>query len=72
MTKADELRKTNKQDLLKKVLELKKKLSDIRFKFSANQMKNVKEISNTRKEIARMLTIVKESDSVKTAADKPK
>lgn len=61
MTKTAELRKTNKADLEKKVAELRKNLSDIRFKFSANQMKNVKEISNTKKEIARILTILKEA-----------
>lgn len=67
--KAEELRKVNKQDLARKVQELKKRLSDVRFKFSANQVKNVKEISNTRKEIARMLTILKESA---VSADKAK
>ncbi len=60
MTKTAELRKTNKADLMKKAQELKKSLSDIRFKFSANQMKNVKEAANTRKEIARILTVLNE------------
>lgn len=58
--KTDELRKTDITELKKKIVELKKKLSDIRFKFSANQVKNVKEISNTKKEVARILTIIKE------------
>lgn len=57
----EELRKVNKSDLMKKVQESKKRLSDMRFKFSANQVKNVKEISNIKKEIARMLTIIKET-----------
>ncbi|HLD70301.1 MAG TPA: 50S ribosomal protein L29 [Negativicutes bacterium] len=59
--KTEELRKKPAKELEKSVMELKKKLSDIRFKFSSNQMKNVKEISNIKKEIARSLTIIKEN-----------
>ena len=61
--KTEDLRKTETKELEKNIQELKKRLSDVRFKASANQIKNVKEISNMRKEIARMLTIIKESSS---------
>ena len=57
---AAELRKKNVKELQKAVQDLTKKLSDLRFKFSANQLKNVKEMHNTKKEIARILTIIKE------------
>ena len=63
--KAQELRKKDKKELVKSIQDLQKKLSDIRFKFSSNQLKNVKEISNIKKEIARSLTIIKELDSKK-------
>jgi ribosomal protein L29 len=43
------------------VADLRKKLSDLRFNFSSNKLKNVKEISNAKKEIARILTILKET-----------
>ena len=59
--KAQELRKKDKKELLKTVHEIRKKLSDLRFKFSSNKLKNVKEISNLKKEIARILTILKET-----------
>jgi len=59
--KAQELRKKDKKELLKTVQEIRKKLSDLRFKFSSNKLKNVKEISNLKKEIARILTILKET-----------
>ena len=55
-----ELRKKDKKELEKSALDLQKKLSDLRFKFSSNKLKNVKEISNIKKEIARTLTILKE------------
>ena len=42
--------------------DLKKKLNDIRFKRSSNQLKDVNELGNARKEIARILTIIKELD----------
>ena len=58
--KTAELRKKDKKELEKQVGELIKKLSDLRFKFSSNKLKNVKEISNTKKEVARILTILKE------------
>jgi len=58
--KTAELRKKDKKELEKSVLELKKRLSDIRFRFSANQLKNTMEIKNAKKEIARILTIIGE------------
>jgi len=60
--KASELRKKNKEELQKMVQELRKKLSDIRFKFSSNKVKNFKEGSIAKKEIARILTILKENN----------
>lgn len=61
--KTSELRKRDKKELQKSVADLQKKLSDLRFKFSANQLKNVKEIHNTKKEIAIILTIINEKNS---------
>lgn len=58
--KVVELRKKDKSELEKSVKDLEKKLSDLRFKFSSGKLKNVKEISNIKKEIARSLTIIKE------------
>lgn len=55
-----ELRKRDKKELEKLVQDLRKKLSDLRFKFSSNKLKNVKEINQSKKEVARILTILKE------------
>ncbi len=60
--KTVELRKKDIKELKRSVQDNVKKLSDLRFKFAANQLKNVKEIHNTKKEIAKMLTIIKELD----------
>ena len=61
--KPQELRKKDITELKKQVLELSKKLSDLRFKLSANQLKNVKEMHNTKKEIAQVLTIINEMNN---------
>jgi len=61
--KAAELRKRDKKELEKQVQELRKKLSDLRFKFSSGKLKNVKEINNSKKEMAMILTIIKELDN---------
>lgn len=58
--KAKDLRKRDKKELEKEVKELRKKLSDLRFKFSSGKLKNVKEINDLKKEIARILTIFNE------------
>ena len=58
--KLNELRKKDKKELEATVRDLKKKLNDIRFKRSSNQLKNVNEIGNTKKEIARILTVIRE------------
>jgi large subunit ribosomal protein L29 len=58
--KTVELRKKDKKELEKTVHDLKKKLSDLRFKFSSGKLKNVKEAKNSKKEIARILTIINE------------
>ncbi|OGZ67934.1 MAG: 50S ribosomal protein L29 [Candidatus Staskawiczbacteria bacterium RIFCSPHIGHO2_02_FULL_42_22] len=61
--KTEELRKKDITELKKMVQDHGKKLNDLRFKFSANQLKNVKEIHTVKKEIARMLTIIREAKS---------
>jgi len=58
--KAAELRKRDKKELEKQVQDLRKKLSDLRFKFSSGKLKNVKEINNSKKEVARILTVLRE------------
>lgn len=58
--KIEELRKKDSAELQKSIQDLKKKLSDFRFRFSSNKLKNVKEIESTKKDIARMLTILNE------------
>lgn len=59
--KTIELRKKDKKELEKMAQDLRKKMSDLRFKFSSGKLKNVKEINNSKKEVARILTLLKET-----------
>ena len=59
--KASELRKKDRKELEKQIVDFKKKLSELRFKFSSNKLKDVKEMGNIKKEIARILTVLKEN-----------
>lgn len=62
--KAIELRKKDKKELEKMIQEIRKRLSDLRFKFASGKLKNVKEINSSKKEMARILTIIKETQNV--------
>jgi len=56
-----EIREKNKGELEKNLRESRNKLTKMRFDISAKQMKNHREIRKIRKDIARILTIIKQS-----------
>jgi large subunit ribosomal protein L29 len=58
--KPSEIRPKPKEELLKDVKELRGKLRDLNFDLSSGKVKNVREIRNIKKDIARILTIIKE------------
>jgi len=60
-----EIRKKSKEDIEKNLNELRKNLSELLFKLAANKLKNVREIRNVKKDIARLLTILKETKAIK-------
>jgi large subunit ribosomal protein L29 len=64
--KASELRKLSNEELKEKVLELKKKLFILRFQNKIGSLSNTAEIKQTKKDIARILTILRERELNKT------
>jgi len=58
--KVTELRKRDKKELTKDLESLKENLGGLRLKLAANKLKNVREIRNMKKDIARILTVIKE------------
>ncbi|SMP09481.1 large subunit ribosomal protein L29 [Desulfurobacterium pacificum] len=56
----EELRQKSTDELKKMVVELKEKLLKLRFKNAFGQLDNPMEIRKTRRQIARILTILRE------------
>lgn len=63
MFKAKELRQRNRADLEKTLKEERARLKDLNFKLAGAQLKNVSEFSKTKKNIAVVLTILKEKNA---------
>lgn len=57
--KAQELLKKDKKELEGMIQESKKRLSELKFKSSISKLKNSNEVRNIKKDIARILTVLK-------------
>ena len=64
MMKANEVRKLSSADLEKKLTELKKDLFQLRLQHATNQLDNPMQIAATKKDIARVKTIIREKTNV--------
>ncbi|MDD3399588.1 MAG: 50S ribosomal protein L29 [Candidatus Paceibacterota bacterium] len=58
--KPAEIRQKPKEELLKSIKDYREKLRSLRFDLASGKVKNVREIRNIKKDIARILTILKE------------
>ena len=58
--KASEIRKMSAAELDAKLLELKKELFNLRFQQAINQLDNPMRISAVRKDIARVMTVIRD------------
>jgi len=57
--KMKELNRTNKAALGEVLLEKKERIRQLRFDLSAGKVKNVREVRGTRRDIARLNTLLK-------------
>ena len=64
MMKAQELRNKSVEELTKKLDELKKDLFMLRMQHATNQLDNPMQIAATKKDIARVKTIIREKTNV--------
>ena len=55
-----EIRKKSKTELKNMLQDLRNKLRALRFDLASGKIKNVRDVRKTRKDIARVLTILKE------------
>ena len=58
--KAADIRKINTPDLEKRIVELKAELFNLRFQLAVGQLENTARISQVKKTIAQMKTIISE------------
>ena len=57
-----ELHQKSKPELNRMLQDLRNKLSQFRFKLGSSKVKNVREIGQTKKDIARILTILNKQE----------
>ena len=65
--KANEYKKMTSSDLEKELVELKSELFKLRFQLATNGLENPMKIKNTKKDIARIKTILKERELTESA-----
>ena len=61
--KAKELKELTSDELQQKLKALKSELFNLRFSHATGQLANPMQINNTKKDLARVLTILKERES---------
>ena len=65
--KANEIRKMTSSDLEKELGELKSELFKLRFQLATNGLENPMKIKNTKKDIAKIKTILRERELQESA-----
>jgi len=66
--KAQELRELSIQELVEREKELARELFNLRFQMATGQLSNHTVVGKTKKDIARVKTVLKERDAIKDKA----
>ena len=61
--KASEIREMNPEERLQKLTDLKEELFNLRFQLEIGQIENPNKIKQTKVDIARIKTIIRETDN---------
>jgi large subunit ribosomal protein L29 len=67
--KIRELRRKSNKELQQTLVSLRDKLRELRFNLAGGKVKNIKEIRGTKRDIARISTLLKEHDQQKQTTD---
>jgi len=65
--KASEIRALSAEEMLRKVDDLKQELFNLRFQHETGQLENPQKMKQTKRDIARVKTIIKQLESGKKA-----
>lgn len=68
--KIRELRRKPIKELEETLINLRDKLRELRFNLAGGKVKNIKEIRQTKRDIARILTLLKEHETKKPDQNK--
>ena len=68
--KIRELRRKPTKELQETLINLRDKLRELRFNLAGGKVKNIKEIRQTKRDIARILTLLKEHETKKPDQNK--
>ena len=60
--KADDIRKKTTEELQKELVSLKEELFKLRFQHATNQLENPQQIVNCKRDIARVMTVIRERE----------
>ena len=63
--KASKIRDMSKEDLLLEEVELRKQIFKLRFQTATGQLQNASKIRGVRRDIARILTILREMETAR-------
>lgn len=63
--KIKEVRQKTKKELKDNLTAIREKLREMRFNLASGKVKNIREVHQTKKDIAKILTILKENESGK-------
>lgn len=61
--KATEIREMSPEERLQKLTDLKEELFNLRFQLEIGQIENPKKIKQTKSDIARLKTVIRENDN---------
>jgi large subunit ribosomal protein L29 len=61
--KIKEIRQKTKKELKDNLATIREKLREMRFNLASGKVKNIREVHQTKKDIAKILTILKENES---------
>lgn len=67
--KADELRELSIQELVERGKELARELFNLRFQMATGQLSSHTSLKKTKKDIARVKTVLKEKEAMKDKAE---
>ena len=60
--KVEEIRAKSNEELAQELTSLKEELFKLRFQHSTNQLENPSQISSVKKDIARVMTVIRERE----------